>query len=261
MNKARNSLITAFFLLFSPVFVSCQDREVKKIDEFLNSCVSALNSRDASKFLACFAPEYKDSLVPAELASQRIKQELARDLAPSCRVLERKIIPGPDQAGVEQSFQLEGIIAGKKRSYREKEKLILKRGRAGWEIVSGSSLYAILAGRGLEEDAIQEVMARRVKALKTRDLKLFESLIDPEYDFRGKDLKKLLAEMADNFRNYDSIILELDRPKVSFQGERAELVQGYRMKAIYRGQTLEFNDTEKLELRKTAQGWKISKGL
>jgi len=261
LKKAKNKQILSLFLIFFALLISCTAGDVQKVDAFLNSCIYALNKQDAQKFLACFAPEYADNFAPADLARQRIKEELGKDLAPSCRILARKITLTPGGVSVEQEFQLEGIVSGKKRSYREKEKLALKRAGEGWEIASGSSLYAIFAGRALEEDAISEVLAQRVRALQLKELKLFQALLDPEYNFRGKDFKKLQAEMADNFRNYDSIRLELDRPRVSFRGDRAEVVEGYRMKALYRGQRLEFNDTEKLELRRTPQGWKISKGL
>jgi len=177
----------------------------------------------------------------------------------------RETVIKSGQVRVVEKFRLEGLIGGKKRTYEETEELVLKpgpeKGPAGWKIVSGSGVYSILAGRPLEEDSVLATLAKRVSALKTKDLALFREVIDPQYDFHGKDFNSVVAEMDDHFKSYESIELILDKPYFRFYPGRVEVGEGYRLRAVRAGETKEFNDREKLELRKTENGWKISKGL
>jgi len=258
---SKNSLFFPFLVFFLAFFVSCTAKEKKEVNAFLDGCANALVAQDAQKFLDCYDPSYTDSFFPPAAAKKMIKEELSRNLAPSYQVLNREIQVKNVADIVNQEFRLEGVIGGQKRTYQEKEEIIVRRTPMGLKIYSGSALYQILAGRAKEEDGIKQVLEKRVLALKQRDIGLFSQAIDPEYDFKNKDFKKLLAEMQDNFKSYDSIELELDSPKIRFYGDRAEAVEGYRLKVIYKGQKQEFNDNERLEFRKTAEGWKISKGI
>ena len=97
--------------------------------------------------LTAFSPRTRPGLISSK--------ELSGELAPSCQILKREVKAGREEAAVDQSFRLEGLVAGKKRSYSEEEKLVLKREGRGWKIVSGSGLYAIFAGRPVEEDRIK----------------------------------------------------------------------------------------------------------
>jgi len=137
----------------------------------------------------------------------------------------------------------------------------LKRYPDGWLIESGSLVYQFLAGRDEEEEKIKEVLEKRVQALKNKDILLFKSIVDPDYDFKGKNFIQVITEIEENFKNYERIELILDEPKFSFFKNFAEIVEGFQLKAIYQGKPLEFNDIERIELRKTDRGWKISKGL
>lgn len=262
MRKANNnSLFLTFFCSFLLIFVSCTAGEKKEVSAFLDGCAAALNGNDAQKFLDCYDPAYTDSFFPPEESKKRIREELSGKLAPSYRLLNREVQVKSVADIVNQEFRLEGVLGGKKRSYQEQEEIIVRRGPMGLKIYSGSALYQILAGRALEEDEIRQVLEKRVQALKQRDLGLFRQVIDPEYNFKDKDFNRLIAEMDDNFKNYDSIELELDPPRIKLFGDRAEAVEGYRLKVIFKGEKKEFNDNERLEFRKTVEGWKISKGI
>jgi ketosteroid isomerase-like protein len=261
LKKKKNKLasLAIFFLLVS--LPSCRPKVEKQVSQFLDDCIAAVNAKDAPKFLDCFDPGYADDFFAPDQARLNIKKELAQELAPSCRVLKREVKAGQGKAAVDQTFRLEGLIAGGKRSYQEQEKLVLKREGQGWKIVSGSGLYSIFAGHAAEEDSIKAVLEKRVRALHTKDLELFKQVVDPDYSFKGKDFDQVVGQMREYFKNYDSIELSLDEPRIRFHSGRADCVEGYRMKATQNGRTKDFNDTEKLEMRKTPEGWKISKGL
>jgi hypothetical protein len=259
--KSTNRLFLAVFFSFLAFLGSCTSGEKKEVGEFLDGCAAALNNRDAQKFLDCYDPAYADAFFPPESAKKKIKEELSRNLAPSYQLLSREVQVKNVADIVNQEFKLEGVFGGRKRTYQEKEEIIVRRGPLGLRIYSGSAVYQILAGRAEEEDAITSVLEKRVKALKQRDIGLFKQIIDPEYDFKNKDFNRLVADMQDNFKNYDSIELELDRPRIRFYGDRAEAVEGYKLKVLYKAEKMEFNDNERLEFRKTPDGWKISKGI
>ena len=86
-----------------------------------------------------------------------------------------------------------------------------------------------------------------MKALHDKDLELFKQVVEPEYSFKGKDFDQVIGQVQGYFRDYDSIELSLDRPRIHFHGGRADCVEGYRMRVEQKGRPLEFNDTEKLE--------------
>jgi hypothetical protein len=259
MPKISHKLL--FLVLFFQLLASCTAREKKEVNAFLDSCAAALSAGNAEKFLDCYDPAYADSFFPPEQANKSIRQGLGQGLAPSLQTLSREIQVKNVADIVDEEFKLEGVFGGQKRTFREKEQIIVRRGPMGLKIYSGSAVYQILAGRAEEEDAVKAVLEQRVSALKQRDLGLFKQIIDPEYNFKGKDYNKLVAEMADNFKNYESIELELDPPRLRFYGDRAESVEGYKLKVLYKGEKMDFNDNERLEFRKTSDGWKISKGI
>jgi len=253
--------ISIVFIIFLAFLSSCKPETVKETDKFLNGCVSALNTKNAQVFLDCYQPGYSDPLFPPEVARKNIEKHLTAGLSPSLRIKSRDSRTLGSRMLVDQEFVLEAVIAGKKRTYKEKEQLVLQKDPGGWKINSGSALYQIFAGRPIEEDEIEKVLAKRVQALRTRQISLFKEVIAPDYNFNGKDYNKLVDQMTESFKAYDKIDLELDQPRISFQGNRATVIEGYQLKVSYQGQQEEFNDNEELEFRKTPQGWKINKGI
>lgn len=261
MRKPPNKLLLFPLVACLLVFAACPSRTEKEIAGFLDQCSAAVTRKDPRKFLNCFAPGYSDPLFPAGLAAQNIQNGLAGGLAPSYQLLERKMQIQGSEAQVDQSFRLEGLFSRGRRSCNEREKLRLRREGRGWRIVSGSVLYQLLAGRPAEEDQIRSVLEKRVRALREKDLGLFKEIVDPEYDFKGRNFKQVIAQRAEDFKNYRSIELTLDRPRILFRDGGADVTEGYRLVVDYRGEQREFNDTEKLGFRKTEKGWKISQGL
>jgi len=256
----RLNVIRVIFLGLA-FFSFCANPEKKEIKDLLKLYQESVNNGSAIKFLSCLerAPGFLGT--SQELAEQRIKSELSQDLKPNLKIISQELKLNSKTAMVNQEFLLEGIIFSKSRRYQEKEELVLEKTASGWKIVSGSVVYMILAGRALEEDAIKDVLKKRVEALRDKDLERFKEIVIAEYDFQGKNYDAIISEMRTNFQDYEKIELELDPPKIKFYGDKAEVVEGFQLKAIYKGETLEFKDKERLEFTRSNQGWKISKGL
>lgn len=251
-----------FLILFAPfIFSSCRFIEKRQIQKLSELYQNSINTRNAQEFLSCFAPDYEDSFFKPEPAQKRINMELSPQVQPHILISNQQINFTENKASLSQEFLLSRYNKGKWIQNRGKEELVLRKYPDGWLIESGSSVYQFLAGRDEEEEKIKEVLQKRIQALKNKDLELFKSLIDPAYDFKGKNFAEVISEMGKNFKDYERIELILDEPKFSFSRDCVEIVEGFQLKAIYQGKPLEFNDIEKLEMRKTDQGWKISKGL
>ncbi len=227
----------------------------------MNRYRSSINDQKAEAFLGCFSPAYPDSFLFGEPAEKQIRMELSGSHPPGLKISDQKIEFGSGQARVSLRYFLSRISAGQGRQDQGREELILKRGPEGWRIESGSAIYQILAGRDREEDEIRALLQKRVQALREKDLELFRGLVDPQYNFSGKNFELVVAGMENTFNNYQRIELTLDPPKLTFFPGRADLVEGFRLRAWSQEKPVEFNDTEKLGLTRTGQGWKISKGL
>jgi len=259
--KIQKNLEFALILSLFPLLLGSCSSQGRKIQELMNRYQSSINDRKAEEFLGCFAPGYPDSLLFGEPTQERIGKELNSPGPAKLVISDQKVEISSDQAKVSQQYLFSRITEGKAGQDQGREELILRRDSSGWRIVSGSMLYQILAGRKQEEERIKAVLEKRIRALREKNPELFRELVDPEYNFKGKDFAGVMAEMDQTFQNYEQIELILDPPKITFFPGRADLVEGFRLKAWSQGQLKEFNDTERLELRKTGPGWKISKGL
>jgi len=257
----RNLNLSVIFFVFLAFSSSCTSKRQWEIGKLLGRYQESVNKGDSRTFLSCFDPNYLDSFFPPESALAGIKKELSNPYPPSLEISGSHITLTGDRALIKQKFVLRRIKAGQGREDQGVEELALARTREGWKIVSGSLVYQFLAGRALEEDEIKGILEKRIRALRDKNIEVFKELVDPEYNFKGKDYKRVISEMEGNFRDYERIELILDRPRMTFFKDRADVVEGYQLKVWYKGTPREFNDTERLEFKKTSQGWKISKGL
>lgn len=258
LNLSFNQYLWTILLVF--LLAGCSSSE-KEIKELLKLYQSSIINQNPSQFFTCFAQEYQDAFFPREKAEARIRQELTGNYPPSLELGSPEIQLRQNQGWVKHKFILRRIQQGKGKEDRGEEVLELRKGGRGWQIVSGSELYQILAGREEEEAEIKALLLKRVKVLAEKDLAGFQELVDPEYNFKGKDFSQLTQEMSQNFQDYDRIELILHPPKIRLFSQQAEVVEGFQLKIWYQGKLMEFQDQERLGLRKTPQGWKISKGL
>jgi predicted ester cyclase len=108
---------------------------------------------------------------------------------------------------------------------------------------------------------IMQVLAIRTDALNSRDLTRYISVISGRYNDKGKSLDLLRETLEKNFRDFEQISYEAEKPDILVDGTRARSDASYRMKIKVRGKEMTLNGTEHLILVKEPEGWKIIAGI
>lgn len=110
-----------------------------------------------------------------------------------------------------------------------------------------------------EEQAIEQLLDDRVRALSTRDLALYEALIASDYADGGETRSALVQRMDGYFRRFEVIELEVADRDIERDGDTARVSQAIRMRVS--GLPEPMRDREVLELRKASGRWVIVGGL
>ena len=113
-----------------------------------------------------------------------------------------------------------------------------------------------------DEKAIEALLARREKAIETRDIELYMSCISVRYDDRGADFEAIRKKADEQiFSAYDSIAYAFHDRTIYPEGDRAFVVQKFYLEAAVGEKRRLMPGTETLELRRERGGWKIVGGL
>jgi hypothetical protein len=112
-----------------------------------------------------------------------------------------------------------------------------------------------------ERKDILQVLAIRTRALNSRDLRQYLSVVSPQYNDKGKNFARLEVELKNNFRDIEQISYLPETPEIHLTGTHAESVTSYRMKVLSQGKEIKLNGAEHLKLAKEPGGWKIIAGI
>ena len=114
----------------------------------------------------------------------------------------------------------------------------------------------------VEQEAVRQTIQIRTKALNTRDLTLYFSVISSTYhDEKGRDFSRIREDLSAGFITYDSVLYQPDEQTLRVHGKWAELKGTYRMKLVIHGRQVLLDGKERMVLMKEAGGWKITSGL
>ncbi len=126
-------------------------------------------------------------------------------------------------------------------------------------------LFVLVAAAGCarsDEEAIEVLLAKREKAIETRDIELYMSCISAHYNDRGADFEAIRKKAAEQiFSAYDSIDYTFRDRTIYPKGDRAFVVQKFYLEAAVGEKRRLMPGTETLELRRERGGWKIVGGL
>lgn len=130
----------------------------------------------------------------------------------------------------------------------------------------GILLVALLPVSGCSNSAgerreIRKTLTIRADALNSRDMSRYLSVVSTHYSDNGKNFARLKESLEKNFREFEQLSYEADRPSITVDGTTAESVGSYRMKVRVRGKEMTLNGTEYLRLVKEPEGWKIIAGI
>lgn len=117
------------------------------------------------------------------------------------------------------------------------------------------------SGPERERSAVLRELATRATALNSRDISRYLSVVSARYSDKGKDFARLRADLEKNFREFEQISYESERPSVTVDGDRAGAVGSYRMRVRVRGREMTLSGTEHIRLAKEPEGWKIVAGI
>ena len=112
-----------------------------------------------------------------------------------------------------------------------------------------------------DRQAVMEILNIRTKALNTRDIALYTSILSAEYSYKGRNFPRLKDSLINNFQTCESLSYQPGEQTISLHGKYAETVGAYRMKILIRGKETVLNGEEHLKLAKESEGWKIIAGL
>lgn len=112
-----------------------------------------------------------------------------------------------------------------------------------------------------DHQAVSDILKIRSRALNSRDIKLYISVLSPDYSHKGKDFPLLKDSLTKNFQSLESLSYQPGEQTISLHGKYAEAVGTYRMKFSVRGEEMVLDGTEHLKLAKESGEWKIIAGL
>lgn len=102
-----------------------------------------------------------------------------------------------------------------------------------------------------------ETLDKRWRALETGDINLYSECISPDYPGREELIKKI----EDNLKRIDSLKVVSQKPAIYINSDIATVYQEVRLIITTGGNTQNLETREKLTLRKTKDGWRITEGI
>ena len=108
---------------------------------------------------------------------------------------------------------------------------------------------------------ILHTLSTRAEALNSQNLGQYLSVVSPHYSDKGKNFTQLAESQKSNFKKFERISYEADRPTITVTGSSAVSVGSYRIKAVMQGKEVALAGTEQMRLVKEPGGWKIIEGI
>lgn len=108
---------------------------------------------------------------------------------------------------------------------------------------------------------LSRVIATRTRALNSKDLTLYLTVVSRSFSDKGNDFDRLKERLERSFKDFERISYESENPRITVGGQQAEAVGRYHMRCRLRGRDTEFDGTEHLRFVKEPDGWKIVAGI
>ena len=261
-DKSRGIILTLAMLVgLTAILGGCDYLEKRRIQAMLGQRTKGLETSDASVYLSIFSSDYRDNWLSYDHMSSRLGERLKRKPGPVIAFGKTKVEIDGDRAVVTEGFTLEDRVQGRSRTYSDVQHLLFERRSGGWTCVGGSKVLSLLGGRMIEEHEIERSLLRREKALVEEDIRLYMSLVSPDYSDEGEGPDEIREKVLQIFRVYDEIEYRSFDREIFFHGSAAGVEQSFSMSAIMMGASKTFSGAERFELIKTEDGWKFSKCL
>ena len=112
-----------------------------------------------------------------------------------------------------------------------------------------------------EKDAITTVLEARDKAVSSRDIDAFSSLLANDFMENNRDKASRIEQETALFQEFEKIQMHSHGRKIIVHGPHAECEQSYSLRVLRDGDWRALVQRERITLKKSAAGWKITGGI
>jgi hypothetical protein len=117
--------------------------------------------------------------------------------------------------------------------------------------------------------AIIDTIARYNSALEARDANAILALVDPEFrDNAGTlspeddiDIERLRTVLPKRLAKLQDVAVRIEIKTIDVKGDRAQAVYTWVSQFKLNGKAMTESDIKRMDLRRTAEGWKILSGI
>ena len=117
--------------------------------------------------------------------------------------------------------------------------------------------------------AIIDTIARYNSALEARDANAILALVDPEFrDNAGTlspdddiDIERLRTVLPKRLAKLQDVAVRIEIKTIDVKGDRAQAVYTWVSQFKLNGKAMTESDIKRMELRRSAEGWKILSGI
>ena len=117
--------------------------------------------------------------------------------------------------------------------------------------------------------AIIDTIARYNSALEARDANAILALVDPEFrDNAGTlspdddiDIERLRTVLPKRLAKLQDVAVRIEIKTIDVKGDRAQAVYTWVSQFKLNGKTMTESDIKRMDLRRSAEGWKILSGV
>ena len=117
--------------------------------------------------------------------------------------------------------------------------------------------------------AIIDTIARYNSALEARDANAILALVDPEFrDNAGTldptddiDIQRLHTVLPQRLAKLQDVAVRIEIKTIDVKGDRAQAVYTWVSQFKLNGKAMTESDIKRMDLRRTAEGWKILSGI
>lgn len=107
------------------------------------------------------------------------------------------------------------------------------------------------------EHEIKNLLDKRWNALQSKNINFYSECISDDYPER----EKILLNIESYLKKVDRISLISSEPVIYREGDSGTVFQKVRIRIEIDGEVKDFNTMEKLTVRKTKNGWRITGGI
>jgi len=123
------------------------------------------------------------------------------------------------------------------------------------------ALLWLVACQKPDSEEIRQILQQREVALQKRDLSLYLSCISKSYQDKNENYDQLQNRIQGYFKSFDRIDYSAWDRSVEVDGERATVIQQFRLEVEKEGKRQMYTGRERLFLEKEGRDWRIKQGL